>query len=163
MLVNPEFVAAHCRSDEHLSMLVLHELYHVLLGHTRLYPRVTSAQNWAFDCIINAQLCRLFPQPRFTSFFAQFVAGDGGPGDLLAPPRGWHPDFGAASLKSLRERAVASGSRLADAHWRLYCDDSITTEELYRLLVRVDVAGEIGDDAAVGRGRDARPATRSPT
>ncbi len=61
LLVNPEFVARHCRTDEHLAMLVLHELYHVLLGHTRLYPRVTPAQNWAFDCLINAQLCRLFP------------------------------------------------------------------------------------------------------
>lgn len=61
LLVNPAFVARHCRTDEHLAMLVLHELYHVLLGHTRLYPRVTPAQNWAFDCLINAQLCRLFP------------------------------------------------------------------------------------------------------
>ncbi len=35
--VNPAFVERHCRTDEHLAMLVLHELYHVLLGHTRLF------------------------------------------------------------------------------------------------------------------------------
>ncbi len=146
MLVNPEFVAEHCRSDEHLSMLVLHELYHVVLGHTRLYPRVTPAQNWAFDCLINAQLCRLFPQPKYTSFFTQFVPGDGGPGDLLAPPRDWHPDYGPGPIARARKRATASGARLAEAHWRLYGDDSITTDELYRLLVRVGVgAGGSGE------------------
>jgi hypothetical protein len=143
MLLNPGFVAKHCRTDEHLAMLVLHELYHVLLGHTRLYPRVTPAQNWAFDCLINAQLCRLFPQPRYTSFFAQFVKGDGGVADLLAPPAGWHPGLESGHLARLRRRAVAANPRLGDAHWRLYGDDAITTEELYRLLERV--AGEGGD------------------
>ncbi len=61
MLVNPDFVAARCRTDAHLAMLVMHELYHVLLGHTRMYARSTPAANWAFDCIINAQLCLLHP------------------------------------------------------------------------------------------------------
>ena len=31
MHLNPEFVAEHCRRDEHLFMLVMHELHHVLL------------------------------------------------------------------------------------------------------------------------------------
>ena len=92
LLVNPDYVAAHCRSDEHLTMLVLHELYHVLLGHTRLYRRVTLAQNWAFDCLINAQLCRLFPHPRHTGFFTRLTADATGPALLLGPPDGWRPD-----------------------------------------------------------------------
>ena len=45
LLVNPDFVAAHCRTDAALVMLVLHELWHVALGHTRLYERLTPAQN----------------------------------------------------------------------------------------------------------------------
>ena len=132
LLVNPAFVARHCRTDEHLAMLVLHELYHVLLGHTRLYPRVTPAQNWAFDCLINAQLCRLFPDPRHTSFFAQFVDGAEGPARLLAPPAHWHPGHANGGRPPAGEL-----SALSDTHWRLYSDESVTTEELYRLLERV--------------------------
>jgi len=144
MLINPGFVAQHCRTDEHLAMLVLHELYHVLLGHTRLYPRVTPAQNWAFDCLINAQLCRLFPHPRYTTFFTQFAPGDGGVADLLAPPKGWHPDMDRELLACSTRRATQQSPRLGEAHWRLYGDDSITTAELYRLLAR---AGRAAGDA----------------
>ena len=56
---------------------VLHELYHVLLGHTRMYERPTLAANWAFDCIINAQLCRLYPDVEYTSFFSAGAAPKG--------------------------------------------------------------------------------------
>lgn len=131
LLVNPAFVARHCRTDEHLAMLVLHELYHVLLGHTRLYPRVTPAQNWAFDCLINAQLCRLFPEPRHTGFFAQFVDGVEGPARLLAPPAGWRPKRAGGSRPP-----TGACDALSHTHWRLYSDESVTTEELYRLLAR---------------------------
>lgn len=134
MLLNPRFVARHCRTDEHLAMLVLHELHHVVLGHTRLYPRVTPAQNWAFDCLINAQLCRLFPHPAYTTFFTQFSDEAEGPARLLGPPRGWSPDLPAAIAKRLRRAAVLEDPALGNAHWRLYDDDAITTEELYRLL-----------------------------
>ena len=62
LLLNPRFVAEKCLADHDLVMLVLHELHHVALGHTRLFARLTPAQNWAFDCVINAQLCRLYPR-----------------------------------------------------------------------------------------------------
>lgn len=148
LLVNPDFVARHCRSDEHLAMLVLHELYHVLLGHTRLYPRVTPAQNWAFDCLINAQLARLFPHPRYTGFFAQFVPGDGGVADLLAPPREWHPRLTPDARAHARRETLEASPRLGDVHWRLYDDDSVTTDELFRTLARVAAQG--GDDWFAG-------------
>lgn len=147
MLLNPSFVQAHCRTDEHLAMLVLHELYHVVLGHTRLYPRITPAQNWAFDCLINAQLCRLFPHPRYTTFFTQFSGAASGPGMLLAPPPGWERHLPDAIAARRRHEAVQADPRLGDAHWRLYDDDSITTEELYRLLLSVAASPREGDDA----------------
>lgn len=161
MLVNPAFVARHCRTDDHLAMLVLHELHHVLLGHTRIYRRVTPAQNWAFDCLINAQLCRLFPHPKHVTFFTQFVRGDGGAGDLLAPPRDWHPRLSPGALNDLRRRDAAARPRWGDLHWRLYSEDSVTTEELYRLLERVAAAegvpGDLvllGDHASSGESDD---------
>src|SRR5688500_11739042 len=45
LLINPDFVEKHCKRDEHLFLLVMHELWHVMLAHTSLYPRVTQAQN----------------------------------------------------------------------------------------------------------------------
>lgn len=134
MLLNPAFVAERCRTDAHLSMLVLHELYHVLLGHTRMYRRPTLTTNWAFDCIINAQLCRLHPGVEFTSFFSAGAAPEG-PWSLIGPPAGW-----PASPR------YAPGA-LGDVHRRLYDDAGATTADLFALLDHVAVALEL-DGAA---------------
>ena len=56
LLLNKEFIEEHCKTDEHLFMLVMHELYHVILGHTRLFPRSTEVRNFVFDAVINALL-----------------------------------------------------------------------------------------------------------
>jgi hypothetical protein len=89
LLLNPQFVAENCPADCDLVMLVLHELHHVALGHTRLFPRLTPAQNWAFDCVINAQLCRLYPEPHHTALFRRCYRADASLEALLRPPEGW--------------------------------------------------------------------------
>lgn len=121
LLLNPEFIARHCRTDAHLAMLVMHELYHVLLGHTRLFRRPGLAANWAFDCIINAQLCRLYPNVIHTSFFSANAAPEG-LWSLLGPPPGWPsaPTYAPGPLGAV--------------HRRLYDDAGITTAELFALL-----------------------------
>jgi len=86
--LNPDFVAEHCASDDHLFMLVMHELHHVLLGHTRLFPRATPLHNVAFDAVINALLCTRFPQPAHTSFFLGYYGRQSSALRLLAPPAG---------------------------------------------------------------------------
>lgn len=86
--VNPDFVAAHCRTDEHLFLLVMHEVHHVLLGHTRLFPRPTRLHNLAFDAVINALLCARFPERAYRSFFLGYYGAETGPLRLLAPPEG---------------------------------------------------------------------------
>jgi hypothetical protein len=91
LLLNPDFVAAHCTRDEHLFLLVMHELWHVMLAHTRLYPRATPAENVAFDAVINAGLARRFPGPEYRGFFRALNPADAFPGCLLRPPAGW-PD-----------------------------------------------------------------------
>lgn len=142
MLINPAFVAVHCRTDAHLSMLVMHELYHVLLGHTRMYRRATLAANWAFDCIINAQLCRLHPDVEFTSFFSACAAPEG-LWSLIGPPAGWptSPRYGAGAL--------------GDVHRRLYDDAGATTADLFALLDRVAVALDInGANRLLGNHED---------
>lgn len=93
LLVNPTFLEQHCRADEHLFMLVMHELHHVLLGHTRLFPRATPLDNIIFDAVINAVLCQLFPAEEYWSFFTNLYRADRIPDALLRPPIGWPQAF----------------------------------------------------------------------
>ena len=109
--VNPSFVAAHCRSDAHLFVLVMHELHHVLLGHTRLFPRVTPAHNLAFDAVVNALLCARFPEEAYTSFFTGIYGREKGPLRLLAPPG--RPVVRPRNLEALHE-ALYEGRATAD-------------------------------------------------
>lgn len=87
--LNPAFIEEYCRTDEHLLMLVLHELHHVVLGHTRLFPRPTKLHNIAFDAVINAIICNQFRESRYYSFFTALNSASDFPARLLRPPAGW--------------------------------------------------------------------------
>jgi hypothetical protein len=89
LVVNPAFVARHCVRDEHLYLLVMHELWHVLLAQRWVFPRTTLAENVAFDAIINAGLARRHPEPEFVEFFCRLNPPDRFPALLLRPPVGW--------------------------------------------------------------------------
>lgn len=138
LLINPEFAERHCSSDEALVMLVLHELWHVVLGHTRLYERLSPAQNWAFDAVINAQLCRLFPDAAHTRLFRELYEHDRLPWALLRPPEGWRSG----------EESWLPG-RAGEVHRLLYSDSSASTEELFRLLPSLDIRID-GTDGLLG-------------
>ncbi|MCU0496086.1 MAG: hypothetical protein MUF87_01900 [Anaerolineae bacterium] len=92
LLINPEFVNRYCQRDEHLFLLIMHELWHVMLAHTRMYPRMTLAQNIAFDAIINSGLMREFEGPEYRGFFDVINPADTFPSCLLRPPVGWPYD-----------------------------------------------------------------------
>ena len=121
LLINPEFVDEYCRTDEHLFLLVMHELWHVLLAHTRLYPRPTTAHNIAFDAIINAGLSRRFPGREYRGFFEQLYPADEFPARLLRPPPGWphHADFRGPGPKGTEQVLTQLYRRTTDetAHW----------------------------------------------
>lgn len=89
LLVNPKFVALHADTTEKLLMLVMHELHHVLLGHTTLFPRATPVQNFVFDAVINGIVCRMFPAKEHTGFFTDYYDTGSFPMCLLRPPPGW--------------------------------------------------------------------------
>ena len=101
LLLNKDFVEAHCQTNEHLFMLVMHELYHVILGHTTLFPRATEVRNLVFDAVINAILCSLFPQPEFTSFFTTYYPSDKMPFALLRPKGAGTPPAAESALNLL--------------------------------------------------------------
>lgn len=124
LLINPDFVEEHCQTDESLVMLVLHELMHILLGHTRLFKHVTPAQNIAFDAIINAQLCLQHPEPAYTALFRHSYRDDELPFALLRPPEGW----GNHSVNwKLKNKALY-------VHKALYSETSVSYLEIYDLL-----------------------------
>lgn len=85
LIINSDFIDEHCKSDEHLFMLVMHELYHIILGHTTLFNRTSIIDNIAFDAVINAMLCRMFPSEEYVSFFKQINSSKSFPSCLLRP------------------------------------------------------------------------------
>jgi hypothetical protein len=131
--INPSFVSEHCRTDAHLFVLVMHELHHVLLGHTRLFPRATPAHNVAFDAVINALLCARFPEEAYTSFFTNRYGTAKGPLRLLAPPG----------------KPKARPARLAALHAALY-DGTATAQEVFEAIVREIGTGAIPLDLLLG-------------
>jgi hypothetical protein len=116
LLINPEFVRKYCERDEHLFLLVMHELWHVLLAHTRMYPRMTTIQNIAFDAVINSGLMREFDGAEYRGFFDAINPPDKFPGCLLRPPEGWpyapkYPDdVGPPGTKELLVRLYPPGN-----------------------------------------------------
>lgn len=101
LLLNKDFIEAHCQTNEHLFMLVMHELYHVILGHTTLFPHATEVRNLVFDAVINAILCSLFPKPEFISFFTTYYPSDKMPFALLRPKGEGTPLAAEQALKLL--------------------------------------------------------------
>jgi hypothetical protein len=122
--LNPDFLERHCQTDAKLRALVMHELFHIMLGHTRLFERITTKQNIAFDAVINAYLSRLFPDAPSTALFRELYHETRMPEALLRPPENWghnHPSW------------KLTGSDL-QLHKALYSDVSTTYEELFKML-----------------------------
>jgi hypothetical protein len=129
--VNAAFVEAHAATPERLLMLIMHELHHVLLGHTRLFPRHTDADNLIFDAVINALLCRMFPSPEHTSFFTEFYSDMRFPECLLRPPSRWKPSRAAAIPPALKSPEMR---RVQEIYRALYSETGANYKELYDAL-----------------------------
>jgi hypothetical protein len=120
LLLNPAFVEARCHTPERLATLLLHELAHVSMGHTRLFPRPTFAHNAACDAIINREIAALAVERRgdlhaLTALLVECYPADVSPWFLLRPPPGWPlaPDWTASRdaptpLRSIHKRLYAS-------------------------------------------------------
>jgi len=131
LLINPDFVATWAETPEKLLMLVMHELHHVLLGHTRLFSCVTKVDNLVFDAVINALLCRMFPGKAYTSFFTDFYDTSQFPACLLRPPSGWSPNSYPAPPHALRGRKMKA---LAEVHRSLYSEKGATYHDIFEAL-----------------------------
>lgn len=122
LLINPSFAAKYCRSDDHLLMLILHEAFHVILGHTRLFGKTsTPLDNLVFDAVVNASLCHMFPEDRYTSFFKKINPSSQMPSCLLRPIAYDTPKEALAVLERLYDSESFA---------------SVTYEEIYELIKR---------------------------
>jgi hypothetical protein len=132
LLINPEFVARHAATSERLIALVMHELHHVLLGHTTLFPRITKVQNFVFDAVINGVVCRMFPQEAYTSLFTGFYDAASFPQCLLRPPPGWPAQATVApGILNLPEPIQ---TRVREVHVALYSSCGATYKEVFDAL-----------------------------
>ena len=137
LLINPEFVARHAETPEKLVMLVMHELHHVVLGHTRLYARITPLDNLVFDAVINSMLSHLFAERSYRALLLDFYSDARFPECFLRPPQVWSPGAEVTVPRALHGRRS-----LAALYRRLYSLPGPSYEELREALSReVDDAG----------------------
>lgn len=147
LLVNPAFVAEHAQTPEKLLVLVLHELHHVILGHTRLYPRATALDNYAFDAVINATLAHLLPDPEYTALFTEFYDEDSPLECFLRPAAGWTPGGKPVVPRALREGGDSPEVRaLGQLHTALYSPRGVGYDEL-RVALAPLLFAKTGDAA----------------
>ena len=159
MYINPAFVAEHAQTPGKLLMLVMHELHHVVLGHTRLYRRIEGNDNLVFDAVINAMLCRLFPDAEYTELFTDLYSESKYPECFLRPPASWHPaepvDGGCETPSALQGEERAD---LAALYRELYMGKGATYDELREAFARhrsdegCDEVFLLGDHRAEGEG-----------
>jgi hypothetical protein len=153
LLINPHFVAQHAHTPEKLLMLVMHELHHVLLGHTTLFPRLTPEHNFVFDAVINGLVCRMFPEVAFTSFFTDYYREDRFPDCLLRPPSGW-PAAGFPTCPGLALLEPTLRQRAQEIHAALYSDAGASYHEVHELLPHLLMkagASGLGEVPLLGR------------
>lgn len=117
--VNLGFMRAHCRSEEDVEALLLHEFLHVLLRHTQRLRSMTPLLNVALDAVINATLHRL-AGTRISGFFSHFYREAPDILRLLRPPTPEDPSTpGFGTLWN----AIYRGTIAADEVYRLLCDE----------------------------------------
>jgi hypothetical protein len=126
LLLNRKFIEEYCKTDEHLLVLLMHEMYHLILGHTKLFPRINRADNFAFDAIINSMICASMPEPEYTSFFMGLYKNNEIEA-LLRPPDNWNHESPTDWVLK---------NDLLQAHQALYIEDQdITYKDIYDLVV----------------------------
>jgi len=161
LLINPQFVRRHANTPERLLMLVMHELHHVLLGHTTLFKTVTYSDNFVFDCIINALISRMFPDADHLSFLTDFYSDNRFPECLLRPPTSWNGQSVKRLPPAFGDLSPNHRAEVVEVYKSLYSETGITYREVHKVLPRlldedaIGIAPLLGghgeDDATEGK------------
>ncbi len=92
LLVNLQFVAEHCRTEEQVKAVIVHEFLHVLLGHTEEKKPLTPARHLALDAVINAIIHRQYGA-EYSSMMESYYADVTDLKKLLRPMNGDERDY----------------------------------------------------------------------
>ena len=136
LLLNRKFVEEYCADDGDLFLLILHELHHVILGHTRLFPKLDYIDNIAFDAVINSMLCRTVGRSVGVRLFTATNSWEEFPARLLRPPPGWPGPIDAALAKLDRKEAKVIRLLYGEDPDDKYDDDVLTYHDIYSLLLK---------------------------
>jgi len=150
LLINPGFVDRHAETPEKLLMLVMHELHHVLLGHTRLFPCITQTQNFVFDCVINALISRMFPAREHTAFLTGFYSDKHFPECLLRPPTRWNGRNVLTLPKGILDLSKKGCRLVGETYRALYSDSGATYHEVYEVLPKLVPENALGSIPLLG-------------
>ena len=130
LLINPAFVKQHAQTPEKLLMLVMHELHHVLLGHTRLYQGATLIDNFAFDCVINAVISRMFPQLEYLQLLTGFYSDEKFPECMLRPTATFDGERTGSVPVAIRELQPDASKRFGELYRALYSKTQVSYDEI---------------------------------
>lgn len=112
--LNSKFIKRYCKTDAHLFMLIMHQVYHIILGHLTMLRTDDEIAHLSFDAIINARLCRLFPTDSYTSFFTELYKAGSFPSCILRPKGKKMPKKYYPVLKSLYESDMGTYQEVYD-------------------------------------------------
>ncbi len=135
--VNPDFIAEHAPDDEDVRFVLMHEFMHVVLRHTRKFPHMTPALNFALDCIVNPLVIRLL-KGEGTAFLRRYYWAGRGYARVLAPPLPQTPlayDPYAPRRRMSSEESIFR--RLRDAVWEPLYPPAL--EDIVHLLPTEDI------------------------
>jgi len=121
LLVNLDFVRQHCQTDREVAAVIVHELLHVVMLHTRASRPITAAENIAFDAVINAIIHRSMGSDA-SSMMQRYYAQDRGWTRLLRPP--------------LPNELQAMQPTPADTVWSRLYNGTVTSADVLELLHR---------------------------
>ena len=150
LLINPRFVSRHANTPERLLMLVMHELHHVLLGHTTLFKTVTKTDNFVFDCVINALISRMFPHADHLAFLTEFYSDKKFPECLLRPPTRWNGKTVRRLPAAIRDLPEKYRAQVEEVYRSLYSETGITYQEVYDILPGLLVGNSIDGTPLLG-------------
>ena len=145
LLLNKGFLDEYCQDDGDLFLLILHELYHVILGHTRLFPRVSPIDNIVFDAVINSMLCRTVGRTVGTRLLRGSTATIRCPSGCCARRRA-----GRMSSKARLPALPPEEQRIIDLLYGPAESSELTYRDIYELLCKELSEYELGNAFLLG-------------
>jgi hypothetical protein len=136
LLINPNFVQEHCKTEEHLKAVLFHEFLHVILGHTMRFKEVSRVQNVALDAAINAIIFRQCG-PEYASLFAEYYAEQTGVAKLL------RPRSDKEKLETQKRLAFGSDTRTQlERSWDALYEGKLVSDDVLELAETLAAQGE---------------------